>query len=128
MPHPVYGLPEEKVPHQAVTMRTDDQKIDRILPEVCDKLTRGIGAVQQDRAGKIASIAQSQNQLVEVTCIRSGFPVGRVGTVDTGNRGIHHMQEQEIGPFAVRLRQTQGSIQNLGIGLSMLQRHANARQ
>src|SRR5208283_3604074 len=86
MPHPVDGLAEEQVPHQAVTMRTDDQEIHGIFPEVADELARGVGAVQQNRAGTIAALAQGLNQLVQVTCICPGFPVGGVGAVDTRNR------------------------------------------
>src|SRR5208283_835486 len=50
------------------------------------------------------------------------------GAVDTRNRGVNHVQEQEIGSLAVGLRQAQGAIEDLGIGLAMLQRHTDARQ
>ena len=128
MPHSVNGLAEQQVAHQAVAMRTDDQEIDGIFPEVAHELARGVGAVEQNRASTIAALAEGLNQFVQVTCIRAGFPVGGVGAVDPGNRGIDHVQEHEIGPLVVVLRQAQGAIEDFGIGLSVLQRHTDARQ
>ena len=55
MPHAVDGLAEEEVAHQAVAVRADDQQIDRVVPQVADELTRGVGPVEQDRPGGISA-------------------------------------------------------------------------
>ena len=50
MPDPVDCLAEEQVANQAVSVRADDQQVDRVMREMGDELSGGVRPVQQDRA------------------------------------------------------------------------------
>ena len=93
---PVDGLAQEQVADHAVAVRTDDQQVDRVVPEVADELAGGVGAVEQHRASRVAAIAQRRDQVGQVTLVGPGFAVGGLGAQNARHRRVDHVEQDQL--------------------------------
>ena len=101
MSNPVDGLAKEQVAHQPVAVRTDDQEVHRIAPQMSNELAGGIGTVEQHRACLMSTTLQRYDQLGEIASVPAGFTVGGKSAVNEGDRGIDHVQEHKLGIAAI---------------------------
>ena len=80
----VDGLTVQQVANESVSMRTDDEQIDRVFLQMADKFARAIGTVQEGRDRVETDLGERLGNFVEVTSIGAGLQVGGLLSINAG--------------------------------------------
>ena len=84
--------------------------------------------MQQDRSDLVSAVAEGGNQIGQIALVGFGFAVGCFRAQNARDRRVDDVEQDQLALTPVCLDQAQGTVQDLGVGLVVLERDTDSCQ
>ncbi len=82
--------------------------------------------MQQHWRDLVSPVFERRNQIGQITLVGFGFAVGGFRAQNPRDRRVDHVEQDQLALTILGLGQAQGTVEDLGVGLVVLERDADS--